>query len=618
MGLDGGLRSGSPVGAVDFAAMRMTVSIVFGLLVVLLGVPFVLSGARRLADEPPPSGAPRIIVVTPHVAQIRSEFAEAFDRWHEANYGERAIVDFRTPGGTSEIRGQLEARVRAAVKQLAEEGRLDDADPSEPLVFEPGTIEVDLMFGGGSYDHGSLKGGVQVPVTVRGEAVTFTVPISTPVDLSQDELDDVFGENAVGSEKLYDPDRYWIGTALSSFGIVYNRDVYAKLGIDEPTTFDDLTDHRLHGWVALADPRQSGSITTTFDSILGNYGWDEGWRILRAMCGNTRYFTNSSTKPPLDVSQGEAAAGLAIDFYGRTQAQSVGGNRVGFVDPAGAVYVDADPVSMINGAPHPEIAQRFVRFCLSEEGQALWQFPPVGDGAPADVEGPRHYALRRMPIRRSMYRPEVFAQFVDKVDPFSLASKVANPGWRTGVQMMMGCYGIDIAEDCRAAWGAIGKAREDESFPPEVLAEMERRYYAWPTTPINLLANHPAFDALSEPARAAIKDAGVKTVTGLQAAVEGGLVGEAFASLDEAGREQIRELARFPEAQLVLPWTERTYRAVRNEWRGVEKETEIRYTRFFREQYASIERMWRSRSLPAESAGSPAASTSTPAEAGPV
>src|SRR5690606_24431834 len=124
----------------------------------------------------------------------------------------------------------------------------------------------------------------------------------------------------------------------------------------------------------------------TFDSILGNEGWDNGWRILRALSGNTRHFTNSSTKPPIDVSQGEAAAGLAIDFYGRGQAQVIndsgGGDRVGYTDPAGAVYVDADPVSIINGAPSPDLAKRFVRFCLTEEAQALWQFPRVNPGNP--------------------------------------------------------------------------------------------------------------------------------------------------------------------------------------------------------------------------------------------
>ena len=68
-------------------------------------------------------------------------------------------------------------------------------------------------------------------------------------------------------------------------------------------------------------------ITTTFDTILSNSGWDEGWRILRAMCANTRYFTNQSTKPPIDVGQGEVYGTLAWswedDFRGDWPDESI-------------------------------------------------------------------------------------------------------------------------------------------------------------------------------------------------------------------------------------------------------------------------------------------------------
>ncbi len=68
--------------------------------------------------------------------------------------------------------------------------------------------------------------------------------------------------------------------------------------------------------------------------------------------------TNVSTKPPIDVGQGECAIGLAIDFYGRGRGQAISeigadprAGRVGCVDPAGSVYVDADPVSVLRAGP---------------------------------------------------------------------------------------------------------------------------------------------------------------------------------------------------------------------------------------------------------------------------
>ncbi len=519
--------------------MKMQQITIAILLALVLGVPFIMSAGKKGTGHQ--AGARTLIIVTPHVPQIRDEFGYGFVQWHEREYNEAVSIDWRTPGGTSEIRKQLKALFDKSVKDAAsKEGYV--LDEQGVLSFNNGSsIPFDIMFGGGSYDHGLVKKGVVVSIS-NSDANTTTnlelnVSMSRAADFSQAELDEMFGENAIGPQQLYDPEQHWIGTALSSFGIVYNEDVFKKLGMSNPDSFVDLTSPELSGWIALADPRQSGSITTTFDSILGNEGWEQGWRTLRGMCGNTRYFTNSSTKPPIDVSQGEAAAGLAIDFYGRGQAQVIkdsgGGDRVGYADPAGAVYVDADPISIINGGPDYELAARFVRYCLSDEGQALWQFVknnpdnPLGpDGEPM---GPRWHELRRMPVKRSMYeRYEEY--FVDKADPFTLVSDVENPGWRTGVQVMMGCFGIDIANECRAGYIAMNKAIASDQFTPEELAHLDELFYSFPDTEI--------------------------------------------------------------EGEMV-PFTEETYRAVRNVWRDSKKQSqlEIEYTAFFRNNYREIVRL---------------------------
>jgi len=511
--------------------MKIQVIVIAILLALVLGVPFLMSAGKKGTGHTP--GTRTLIIVTPHVPQIRDEFGYGFTKWYKREYGEAVSIDWRASGGTSEIRKLLEASFKSAIKEgSAKDGYTIDEDGI--LTIGSGPIPFDLMLGGGSFDHGMLSRGVSVEDPSTGEVVN--VSISRPANFTQPELDEMFGENKIGPQELYDPDQYWIGTALSSFGIVYNRDVFKKLGLEDPDSFADLTAPELAGWIALADPRQSGSITTTFDSILGNEGWEQGWRTLRAMSGNTRYFTNSSTKPPIDVSQGEAAAGLAIDFYGRGQAQVIkdsgGGDRVGYADPAGAVYVDADPVSIINGGPDYELAMRFVRYCLTDEAQAMWQFKkhdadnPLGpDGEPM---GPQWHELRRMPVKRSMYE-QYFEYFVDQIDPFELVSDVKNPGWRAGVKVMMGCFGIDIAVDCRKAYIALNEAITSGKFSEEELAELDELFYSFPETEI--------------------------------------------------------------EGQMV-PFTEATYRTVRNVWRDskAQAELEIEYSAFFRNNYREIVR----------------------------
>ncbi len=469
------------------------------LLAVVIGIPFAMRppAAREAADR----DARTVVIVTPHVAQIRLEFDRAFRRWHERVYHEPVRVVWLVPGGTSEIVKQLVSKYNAAIRsgEIAPDGSCT-----------PGVIPIDLMMGGGSYDHGRLKSARDVfaEITTGGpdgpQKKTVNISMSVPAGFTREELEAWYGPNSVGVSLLYDPGdpaksdpgQYWLGTALSCFGIVYNKDVLAGLGVPEPESFEDLARPELIGSVALSDPRQSGSITTSLDAILSHYGWEKGWRLIREMCANTRYFTNQSTKPPIDVAHGEAAMGLAIDFYGRNQAQAVvppghdvRESRVGYVDPRGATSIDADPVSILRGGPNPEIARRFARFCLSEEGQALWQFaptrtpegaanPPGPDGRPM---GPDEYALRRMPASRFLYE-KYTSYMIDKVNPFDLATRSKPAGWRDAIGVMMGAFACDLAEEERAAWSALLRARRSDSVPPERLAEMESLFYAFPTT----------------------------------------------------------------------------------------------------------------------------------------
>lgn len=451
---------------------------IFLVLAVILGVPIALrppSAARRL--DP---GERALVIVTPHVPQIQEEFSKAFDRWHRRVHGKGAHIDWRQPGGTSDILKVLEAHYQA----IAEAGGFDFADPANPAAA-PGTCAYDAMLGGGSYEHTRLKNGIKLD---GGR----TLPISEPAGFPQSTLDHWYGENRIGAQTLYDPQQFWLGTALSGFGIVYNREALARLRIPEPTSFRDLAHPRLAGWVTFADPRQSGSAGTSLDAILSREGWDNGWALLRAMCANARSFTNSSPKPPIDVSHGEAAMGLAIDFYGRGQAQAIddeasGQRRVGYVDPKGETYIDADPISILRGGPNPELARRFAEFCLSEEGQALWQFRPTSSPAgaanpKADDDapmGPVRHALRRMPVRRLMYERHA-AAMIDQVNPFDLASNALPAGWRSAIPIMMGAFAIDNHRALKDAWAALHRVQA--SGDAALADRLRREFYAFPAT----------------------------------------------------------------------------------------------------------------------------------------
>lgn len=573
------------------SAQRIAVIAAFLLVISLpfLVRPLASSGSGAITGMPQRAAPDRtLVIVTPHVEQIRNEFAEGFSRWHTRVFpGEGPVaIDWRVPGGTSDIIKQLTAEYEAAVKSAARAGDLATVVPAKektPAEVSPpaASMGTDLMLGGGSFEHGQLKRGVVVRIAgadgPRDVLVRLSEPAGFPKERLQGSPDSWFTANTIGNQNLYDPDQYWIGTALSGFGIVYNRLVLADLGLPEPRSFADLTDPAYRGLLALSDPRQSGSVTTTYESILNKEGWTGGWRILRDMSANARYFASASTRPPVDVAQGEAAAGLAIDFYGRSEGQALragskstesGPNplldRVGYVDPKGAVYIDADPVSVLRACPHPDLARRFVEFCLSDEGQSLWQMhatstpagkanPPGPDGLPL---GPRINVLRRMPVRQAMYEPRYLDHFVDNVNPFQIAAKLPNRGWRSSIALMMGCFAADLPDELRAAWTALNRARAG-SAPSETLAEMERAFYAFPTRDAVERITAARFPGTALPPNAAL---------------------DFSDSVTDAGDPKLNPKGEDNCKRIISSWSDASLRA----------RLKIAYTEFFRENYRRV------------------------------
>jgi ABC-type Fe3+ transport system substrate-binding protein len=413
---------------------------ILGLLGLIVALPLVLKRESETAS--PGSADDRLVILSPHNESIRKEFGEAFAAWWKREKGRSIYVDWRTPGGTSEIRMVIDAGYKAA-EETGREG-----------------IGVDLFFGGGEPDFaGQARAGRLVPLDV----------------FSKDP--GLFGEGGVipemfTGERYFSEDKVWVGTCMSQFGICYNPDFVDRIGLDAPDEWQDLGDPGYEGSLALADPTKSGSVARTFELLIqgemqkslkaggtADEGWDEGLRLIQRMAANARYFTDSAPKIPQDVGQGNAAAGMSIDFYGRSYANELktrdGRPRVVWIAPKGGTTMSADPIAVLKGAPHAEIAQEFVRFCLSKEAQRLWFQKPGTNG------GPRERALHRTPIRRDMYAPEILSlTTMPDASPYedegnftydrALTGKVFNT-LRQLVKVMC----IDSHEEMKDAWGAM-------------------------------------------------------------------------------------------------------------------------------------------------------------------
>ncbi len=503
---------------------RKETFVVTAMLAVLAG-PFLL----RPADSTGPSRYDRrLVVMTPHHEIIRREFGLAFARHWKEKTGEVAFVDWRVPGGTSDIALLLKSEFTGAFQyhwekklgrtwspELAQaclDGKIALSDGPEStwkpeerarrafLESDVG-IGVDLFFGGGPYDfQQQSRAGVLVAAAKDGSGGLRAVKKAHP-----DWFSDQGIPESLSGETFRDKDDRWAGTCLSSFGIVYNRDVLKRLGIGkEPEHWRDLADPRLMGQVALSDPSKSGSVTKAFEMVIqqqmreqytrlqasqeeGRFkkpdeeiereavraGWREGMRLIQRIAANARYFTDSSTKIPLEVLRGDAAVGMCIDYYGRAAEEQVraadGHSRIGFVAPAGGTAVSVDPVGMLRGAPDPELATAFMEFVLSERGQMLWGYRAGEPGGPVTV------ALRRLPVRRDLYTPERLPRMSDGGErPFEKAQAFHyEAGWTgpvfNAIRFLIRIMCVDTHDELRAAWEALDQAE----FPQQATATLQ-------------------------------------------------------------------------------------------------------------------------------------------------
>lgn len=470
-------------------------AVIIAALIGVVALPFVLrprQPALGKADD-------TLVIITPHNEALRYEYTRGFRQWYREKTGRTVALDWRVIGGTSEINRYLESEYVASfqnhwTQRLGREWSNDvlaafgdarvapDDTPADDTVAEAARREflasgvgcgIDLFFGGGSFDF--------IRHAQAGRLVDSGIMRLHPEWFG----DDVIPQSFTG-EPYWDPHGLWIGDVLSSYGMVYNLDSLARLGVDRPPrSWADLADPRLQGEVALCDPTKSSSIAKAFENVIQQQihqrlnqlvaetgqsretlesraveeGWLAGLQLIQRIGANARYFTDTSQKPPIDVLHGNSAVGMCIDFYGRVQdetaGQRSGRKRLGYFSPPDGTVLSPDPIAMLRGAPNPRAALAFIEYALSLEGQKLWNFKPSTPG------GPERYALRRLPIRRDFYVDEFKPHRSDPDDkPYEVANPLVYRGDWTGnvfreMAFVIRVMCLDTHPELVAAWREI-------------------------------------------------------------------------------------------------------------------------------------------------------------------
>jgi ABC-type Fe3+ transport system substrate-binding protein len=354
-----------------------------------------------------------LIIISPHRKSIQEEFIPVFKVYYKEKFKTDVKVSWLDQGGSSDdIRF-----VRAKYEK------------------NPASAGIDIFWGGGTSTFLELG--------KEGFLSKYRLPTTLQKEIP---------EKAAGVA-LYDKTETWYASAMSSFGIFYNKKVLKLEKIPEPKTWSDLASPVFKENLSLSDPRRSGTATTMNNIILQSQGWEKGWNTLTMIAGNTRHFTQSSSDPIKAIVSADAAASMAIDFYANAKIGDLGSANLGFILPDAETVIDPDPIAILKGAPHREVAERFVDFILSAPAQQILILPKGVKG------GPKLESLGRMAVNYQAYN-QTHDQRPNEVNPFNMQVSLKLDLNRAALIHsilgdLVGALHIDTHEELKKAWKAV-------------------------------------------------------------------------------------------------------------------------------------------------------------------
>ncbi|WP_244896789.1 ABC transporter substrate-binding protein [Vibrio panuliri] len=167
----------------------------------------------------------------------------------------------------------------------------------------------------------------------------------------------------------------------SGAGIVWNQDYLSANKLPVPKSFVALTDPIYFEHITMSTPSRSGTTQMMIESILHQYGWRDGWRIILNIGANLGTISARSFGVSDYVAKGQFGVGPTIDSYALILQQEFEHLRFSYDQD---FTLMPTYIAEIASNSHDQYAAKFIQILLSSQVQTTLDKSSFSKHAMAD------------------------------------------------------------------------------------------------------------------------------------------------------------------------------------------------------------------------------------------
>ena len=146
--------------------------------------------------------------------------------------------------------------------------------------------------------------------------------------------------------------------------IIVNKTILEREGLPVPETYEDLLNPVYKNYIAMPDPKSSGTGFFFFKNLVNVMGEEEAFAYIDELAKNVKQFTESGSGPVKLLIQGEVAIGLGLTFQAVNEFNN--GNNFLIIEPEYGSPYSLTTASMLEGRQNDEDIVRVFEFIVND------------------------------------------------------------------------------------------------------------------------------------------------------------------------------------------------------------------------------------------------------------